>query len=70
MKRHDETMLWQYAVRELGADETVLLEHHLDECLECREGLLEVRQARALLDDAMPPRPVVTWSKVDAGIAA
>lgn len=69
MKRHDETMLWEYAADELAADDAKLLEHHLDECLECREGLLEVRKARALLDDATAPRPVVAWAKVDAGIS-
>ena len=69
MKRHDETMLWQYAARELTADDATLLEHHLDECLECREGLLEVRQARGLLQDATAPRPAVSWAKVDAGIS-
>ena len=51
MKRHDETLLWQYAARELNADDSALLEHHLGECVECRERLLDVRQARALLKD-------------------
>lgn len=69
MKRHDETMLWQYAARELDADDAALLEHHLEECVECREGMLEVRQARALLEDSRAPRPAVSWAKVDAGIS-
>jgi hypothetical protein len=69
MKRHDETILWKYAARELDAAEAKMLEHHLEECLECREGLLEVRQARALLDDVEAPKPAVNWAKVDAGIS-
>ena len=69
MKRHDETLLWRYAARELDAEEAALTEHHLSECVECRERLLDVRQARLVLQDAQTPRPRVEWGKVDQSIA-
>ncbi len=69
MKRHDETLLWQYAARELCVDEAALTEHHLEECVDCRERLLDVRQARLVLQDAQTPRPRVEWAKVDQGIS-
>ena len=69
MKRHDETLLWQYAARELDAEEGALIEHHLSECVECRERLLDVRQARLVLQDAQAPRPLVEWARVDVGIS-
>ena len=67
MKRHDETLLWQYAARELDAETAALTEHHLSECVDCREGLLDVRQARLYVQDAQTPKPQVDWAKVDAG---
>lgn len=69
MKRHDETLLWQYAARELDAETHALTEHHLAECIDCRERLLDVRQARLYVQDAQTPKPKVDWAKVDAGIA-
>jgi hypothetical protein len=69
MKRHDETLLWQYAARELDAEEAALIEHHLGECVDCRERLLDVRQARLVLQDAQAPRPRVEWAKVDQSIS-
>jgi len=69
MRRHDEALLWQYAARELDAEEAALTEHHLSECVECRERLLDVRQARLVLQDAQTPRPRVQWSKVDQSIS-
>lgn len=69
MKRHDETLLWQYAARELDAETAALTEHHLSECVDCRERLLDVRQARLYVQDAQTPRPKVDWAKVDQGIS-
>ncbi len=69
MKRHDQTLLWQYAARELDTEESALVEHHLSECVECKERLLDVRQARLVLQDAQAPRPNVKWEKVDQGIS-
>ena len=69
MKRHDETLLWQYAARELDAETAALTEHHLAECVDCRENLLDVRQARLYVQDAQTPKPQVDWAKVDQGIS-
>lgn len=69
MKRHDEGLLWQYSARELDAEATALVEHHLSECVDCREKLLDVRQARLVLQDAQTPHPKVEWAKVDQGIS-
>ncbi len=69
MKRHDESLLWQYSARELDPEATALVEHHLQECVDCREKLLDVRQARLVLQDAQTPHPKVEWAKVDQGIS-
>ncbi len=70
MRRHDEALLWEYASHELDAEESALLEHHLDECYDCKEKLLEVRTAHQLLADAKDAKPRLDWEKIDAGIAS
>jgi hypothetical protein len=70
MRRHDEALLWEYASRELSPEEVALLQHHLDECPDCREKLIEVRTAHQLLADAKATKPLLDWEKVDAGISA
>lgn len=70
MMRHDETMLWQYAARELDSEDARVVQHHLTECPDCQERLADVRTAQGALKAARASMPTLDYSEVDETIGA
>ncbi|MBK7858152.1 MAG: FecR domain-containing protein [Archangiaceae bacterium] len=69
MMRHDESLLWEYAARELPSEDARLVQHHLTECPECQEKLTDVRTARGALAAVKGADFRFTYAKADAAIA-
>jgi len=70
MMRHDESLLWAYAAREMDEDERRVMTEHLGDCPECRERLATVQVAREALESAREAWPVIDWARPDAAVGA
>ncbi|GMU60902.1 MAG: hypothetical protein AMXMBFR34_26650 [Myxococcaceae bacterium] len=70
MIRHDESVLWEYASKEMDADERRVMDEHLGDCPDCRERLATVQVAREALEAAREAWPVIDWTKPDAAVGA
>jgi hypothetical protein len=69
MTRHDESLLWEYAARELEPEEARLVQHHLSECPECEEKLSDVRLAQGALNAARSAPLSLSYGRVDATLS-
>src|SRR5581483_11353202 len=69
MTRHDESLLWEYAARELEPEEARLVQHHLGECPECQEKLSDVRLAQGALNAARTAPVSLSYGRVDATLS-
>jgi ferric-dicitrate binding protein FerR (iron transport regulator) len=68
VRRHDESLLWEYAAAELEREEARVLEAHLEDCPECRERLAAVQVAREALEAARSSQPAIGWGAVDGAV--
>jgi ferric-dicitrate binding protein FerR (iron transport regulator) len=69
MTRHDESLLWEYAARELEPEEARLVQHHLTECPDCQEKLSDVRTAQGALNAARSGPLTLSYGRVDAALS-
>jgi ferric-dicitrate binding protein FerR (iron transport regulator) len=69
MTRHDESLLWEYAARELEPEEARLVQHHLSECPDCQEKLSDVRTAQGALNAARSAPLSLSFGGVDAALS-
>jgi hypothetical protein len=67
--RHDESLLWEYAARELDPEDARLVQHHLTECPDCQEKLSDVRTAQGALKAARSAALEVRYTRVDAALS-
>lgn len=70
MKTQHGIPLWELDANELDGDARVLAQHHLQECIECRDALDATHTARSLLRDARSASPVINWAKLDGALSA
>jgi hypothetical protein len=68
--RHDESLLWEYAARELDPEDARLVQHHLTECPDCQEKLSDVRTAQGALKAARSAALNVSYAGVDAALSS
>lgn len=70
MTRHDDSLLWEYAARELDADDARAVEEHLEACARCREQLATVEVAREALETSRGAIALLEWDRVDAAVGS
>lgn len=70
MMRHDDSRLWEYAARELDAEDARSVERHLEACARCREQLATVEVAREALEASRGAIALLEWDRVDAAVGA
>ena len=68
MIRHEDVLLWEYAARELDAEEAWRVEVHLEECARCREQLASVEVAREALEASRGALAPVRWQGLDLAV--